>query len=116
MFECREEPFVHRHNRQSTSGTLIQIGINSSANGEIAKALQAMGGSAVAAPPAGTEYCFPADNTERSFFLNIGFGTGSFSLCPAGTGTRTTTTGGTVGGGKVLTGGVAVSGVLTKAQ
>ena len=97
-------------------GALIQIGINSSANGEIAQALKAMGGNAVDAPPAGTEYCFPGDNTERSFFLSQGFGAGSFTLCPAGTGTRTDTTGGTVGGGKVLTGGAVVSGVLTKAQ
>jgi hypothetical protein len=102
-------------------GTLIQIGINSTANGDIATALKAMGGDNFDAPPAGTEYCFPADNTERSFFLNIGFGTGSFTLCPAGTGARTTTTStttttaGTVGG-KVVTGGVTVTGVLTKAQ
>jgi hypothetical protein len=90
-------------------GSLIQAGINSSANGEIANALRAMGGSSVDAPPAGTEYCFPTEIGERSFFLNLGFGTGSFTLCPAGTSTHTSTTGGTTGG--VLTGGV-----LSKAQ
>jgi hypothetical protein len=93
-------------------GSLIQAGINSSANGEIAAALRAMGGNAVDAPPSGTEYCFPGDNTERSFFLSDGFGAGSFTLCPAGTGTRTTTTGGVDGSGGVLASGVAVKAQL----
>lgn len=78
-------------------GALIQAGINSSANGEIANALRAMGGSSVDAPPAGTEYCFPTE-TERSAVFSQGFGTGSFTLCLSGTGSRTTTTGGVLKG------------------
>jgi hypothetical protein len=71
-------------------GAGIQIAINSSANGEIAQALQAMGGSSLDEPPAGTEYCFPSD-TERSLFFSQGFSTGGFSLCGVGTGQRTGT-------------------------
>ena len=91
-------------------GAFIQMGINSAANGEIATALTAMGGNSLGAPPDGTEFCFPTEIGERSFFLSQGFGTGSFTLCQTGTGSRTTTTGGTV------VGGLKLSAVSAKAQ
>jgi hypothetical protein len=62
-------------------GIAISAAINSSANGQMKKAMSSMGGNSLDDPPAGTEYCFPNATNERSLFYSQGFDDGSFTLC-----------------------------------
>lgn len=62
-------------------GAGIQIAVNSEADGEMQKAMTAMGGSSLNDPPSGLEYCFLTGVGVESPFKSHGFGAGSLTLC-----------------------------------
>jgi len=62
-------------------GAGIQIAVNSEADGEMQKAMTAMGGSSLNDPPNGLEYCFITGRGVESPFTSLGFGAGSLTLC-----------------------------------